>query len=93
MERGRLKHLSNRRKRNRRDAASSGERRRGYFPFFVKTAAQLGGEWTYDPNCGTIDQQNEFVRVFEINVLSRMPLDKSEMGPLKEARAVLTFWA
>jgi len=42
----------------------------GTFRFFVKTTAQIGGVWRYDPYSGTKDQQNEYVNVYEITVQS-----------------------
>jgi len=36
----------------------------GTFRFFVKTTAQVNGEWSYDPQSGTKDQQNEYVYVY-----------------------------
>lgn len=41
---------------------------RGIFRFFVKTTAQITGEWRYDPQSGTKDQQNEFVYIYPISV-------------------------
>jgi len=40
----------------------------GVFRFFVKTTAQIIGEWSHDPQSGTKDQQNEYVYVHEINI-------------------------
>jgi len=40
----------------------------GIFQIYVKTTAQTGGQWRYDPTSGTKDQQDEYVYVYEINV-------------------------
>jgi len=40
----------------------------GTFRFFVKTTAQANGEWSFDPQFGTKDQQNEYVAVYEVFV-------------------------
>ena len=42
----------------------------GLFRFFVKTTAETNEHWTYDPSSGVMDQQNEYVYVYEINVRS-----------------------
>ncbi|MEM2704608.1 MAG: hypothetical protein QXR45_15785 [Candidatus Bathyarchaeia archaeon] len=43
--------------------------RTGTFKLYVKTTAQTGGIWKYDPASGTKDQQNEFVYVYSVKVL------------------------
>jgi len=40
----------------------------GTFRFFVKATTQLNGEWRYDPESGTRDQQNEYVDVYAVSV-------------------------
>jgi len=41
---------------------------RGTFRFYVKTTALKAGEWSYDPQSGIIDQQNEYTYVYAVSV-------------------------
>ncbi|MEX0569212.1 MAG: NosD domain-containing protein, partial [Candidatus Njordarchaeota archaeon] len=43
----------------------------GTFHIYIKTTAQTGGQWKYDPTTGTKDQQNEYVYVYAANVLPK----------------------
>ena len=57
----------------------------GTFCFFVKTTAQVDGLWSYDPQSGTKDQQNEYVYVHEIDV------QPSHMDLIEEYLPYLVF--
>jgi len=49
----------------------------GIFQIYVKTTAQTGGQWRCDPTSGTKDQQNEYVYVYQVQVVASFNWDET----------------
>jgi len=61
----------------------------GIFRFFVKTTAKVNGEWSYDPQSGPRDQQNEYVGVYTVSV--RSPLIETALDLETPPSRVLAY--